>query len=218
MSWIDFHSKELEKEYYKKLDKTINQLYSDDITFFTPTYPPKKLIFRCFDETPFDNVKVIILGQDPYHQPNQANGLAFAVNDSKLPPSLKNIVKESGCTDTTLLKWAKQGVLLLNTILTVKESKPLSCSGIGWETYTDNAIKYLLDNTESGELLIFCLWGNFARSKKSMICGYSDVIILESSNPSPLSAHSTDKPFIGCDHFNKINDILESKGYPIIIW
>lgn len=219
MSWKDFHKKETEKEYYKKLEEKINYFYSPDVLFFGGTFPPKETIFRCFDETPLDKVRVVILGQDPYHQPGQANGLAFAVNEGvTAPPSLKNIIKESKCTDQTLVKWAKQGVLLLNTTLTVRESKPMSCAGIGWETYTDNAIKYLLENSDSEVPLIFCLWGNWAISKKELLKDYDGIVILESSHPSPLSANKTSNPFIGCGHFDKINEILESKDQPTIKW
>jgi len=216
MSWSEFHIEEQNKEYFKKLQKKIDHLYSDDVSFFTKVFPPKNLIYRCFDETPLDKVRVIIIGQDPYHQQNQANGLAFAVNDGiKIPPSLKNVIRESECTDSTLVKWAQQGVLLLNTTLTVIESKPMSCSGIGWETYTDNAIKYLLENSECGNPLIFCLWGAHSQAKKKLINGYEDITILEASHPSPLSAHIS---FNGCGHFKKINEILENLGQPIIMW
>lgn len=216
MSWKDFHLKETQKEYYKKVQEKIDYLYSEDVQFFTGVYPPKELIFKCFDETPLDKVRVVILGQDPYHQKNQANGLAFAVNEGiPIPPSLKNIIKESKCSDTTLIKWAKQGVLLLNTTLTVKESKPMSCAKIGWEIYTDNAIKYLLEHSDSDNPLIFCLWGAHAQTKKSIISKYEGVKILEASHPSPLSAHIS---FNGCGHFDKINEMLESKGLDVINW
>lgn len=215
-SWKDFHTEETQKEYYKKIQEKIDYLYSDDVQFFTGTFPPRELIFRCFNETKLDKVRVVILGQDPYHGKGQANGLAFAVNeDIPIPPSLKNIVKESKCTDTTLVKWGKQGVLLLNTTLTVRESKPMSCAGIGWETYTDNAIKYLLENADSENPLIFCLWGAHAQAKKKIISSYEGVHVLEASHPSPLSAHIS---FNGCGHFDKINEILESKNQPIINW
>ncbi len=213
MSWKDFHSEEVKKVYFNKLQERIDYLYSNNIQLF----PPKELIYRCFEETDFNQVRVVILGQDPYHGQNQANGLAFAVNEGiSLPPSLKNIVKESGCTDTTLVKWAKQGVLLLNTTLTVQESKPLSCSWIGWEKYTDNAVKYLLDNSKNP--LIFCLWGKESMKKKYIINKYENAVILESSHPSPLSANKTDNPFLGCGHFDKINEILESKDQKTIEW
>jgi len=221
MSWKEFHNSEIEKPYYKELQEKLDFIYSDDAQFFSKVFPPKNQIFRCFNETPLDKVLVVILGQDPYHGKDQANGLAFAVNKSvPIPPSLKNIIKESNCSDTTLVKWAKQGVLLLNTILTVEQTRPMSCAGIGWETYTDNAIKYLLDNSDCEKPLIFCLWGNWAISKKPLIesMEFSNVFILESSHPSPLSANKTDKPFIRSGHFMKINEILESKGLPNIIW
>jgi uracil-DNA glycosylase len=167
MSWIDFHSQEIKKPYYKNLQEKIDYFYSKDVQFFTGMFPPKELIFKCFDETPLDKVRVVILGQDPYHGKGQANGLAFAVNKKvQIPLSLKNIIKESNCKDTTLLKWAKQGVLLLNTILTVRESKPMSCTNIGWETYTDNAIKYLLEKSDPINPLIFCLWVHMHNLKK----------------------------------------------------
>jgi uracil-DNA glycosylase len=216
MSWKEFHQEEIKKGYYKKVQEKLDYLYSDDVQFFTGVFPPKESIFRCFDETPLDKVRVVILGQDPYHQKGQANGLAFAVNEGiPLPPSLKNVIKESKCTDTTLVKWAKQGVLLLNTTLTVQESKPMSCAKIGWETYTDNAIKYLLEHSDSENPLIFCLWGAHAQTKKPLISKYDGVKILEASHPSPLSAHIS---FNGCGHFDTINEILESKGQPIIKW
>jgi uracil-DNA glycosylase len=216
MSWKKFHSQESEKEYFKKLQEKLDYLYSDDIKFFTNVYPPRDLIFRCFDETPLDQVRVVILGQDPYHQKGQANGLAFAVNEGiTSPPSLKNIMKESKCTDPTLVKWAKQGVLLLNTTLTVKESSPMSCSKIGWETYTNNALEYLVENSNADIPLIFCLWGAHAQSKKLLLKKFQGVEILEASHPSPLSAHIS---FIGCGHFDKINEILESYGQPPIVW
>lgn len=221
MSWKDFHCGEVQKEYYATMIKNVDDLYKAKTV-----YPSKEQIFRCFIECPLDIVRVVIIGQDPYHGPDQANGLAFAVNeDIKIPPSLRNILKESGSVDKTLLSWSKQGVFLLNTILTVEESKPLSCAKIGWETYTDNAIKYLVEN--SNGLLIFLLWGSPARSKKQMIMncnsmsnGVSDenVIVLESSHPSPLSASSTDEPFIGSGQFKKVNEILKSKRLDEIQW
>ncbi len=219
MSWKEFHNQEVEKPYYKKLQEKIEYFYSDDVQFFANMFPPRELIFRCFNETPLNKVRVVILGQDPYHGKGQANGLAFAVNQGvPIPPSLKNIIKESKCSDTTLVKWAKQGVLLLNTTLMVKESKPMSCTKIGWEMYTDNAIKYLLEHSDFENPLIFLLWGNESMKKKDIIKNYDETIILQSSHPSPLSANSTNNPFIGCNHFNKINEILESKGKQIIEW
>jgi uracil-DNA glycosylase len=211
MSWKDFHSQEVKKDYYKKVQEKIEFFYTDDVY----TFPPRELIFRCFEETDLDKVRVVILGQDPYHGKDQANGLAFAVNEEiAIPPSLRNIIKESGCTDTTLVKWAKQGVLLLNTTLTVRELKPMSCAGIGWETYTDNAIKYLLDNSKKNPP-IFCLWGAHAQAKKKLIDEYEGVKVLEASHPSPFSAHIS---FNGCKHFKTINEILKSKGQKDIEW
>jgi len=215
-SWSEFRDQESNKEYFKELQKKIDHLCSDDISFFSKMFPPRELIYRCFDMTPLDKVRVVIIGQDPYHGDGQANGLAFAVNEGvKIPPSLRNIIKESGCTDTTLVKWAQQGVLLLNTTLTVMESKPMSCADMGWETFTDNAIKYLLENSDCESPLVFVLWGSHAQAKKKLTEGYEGVTVLEASHPSPLSANIS---FNGCDHFKKINEILEKAKQPIIMW
>lgn len=213
MSWEEFNEQESKKEYFKNLMEEVETLYSDryKIKGISHVYPERKLIFRAFEETPLSDIRVVIIGQDPYHRKGQANGLAFAVNENQEePPSLKNITKESGCTDKTLMKWANQGVFLLNTYLCVIDSQPMSCSSIGWETYTNNAVEYLVKNTKNE--LIFCLWGAHAQSKKEIINGHKGskkVHILESSHPSPLSAYKTTKPFIGCGHFEKINEILD---------
>ena len=210
MSWEEFHKQEQEKDYFKILQAQIDNLYNTEVC-----YPPKELIYRALKETSLDNVRVVIIGQDPYHGPNQANGLAFAVNEEiPIPPSLRNILKESGSSDRTLLKWANQGVLLLNTVLTVIDGKPLSCSNIPWKTYTTNAIKYLLEHNSN---LIFMLWGNSAQSLKPLIYQYkvNKNIILESSHPSPLSAYIS---FNGSGHFTRINEILKNNGLNIIEW
>ena len=157
-------------------------------------YPPSSLIFNALNTTPLANVKVVILGQDPYHGPNQAHGLSFSVNpECSLPPSLRNIFKEM-CDDLdcpqprngSLVHWAKQGVLLLNSILTVEAGKPASHSKIGWEIFTDSIISYLSEKLEG---VIFLLWGNFALSKKVLI-DTNKHFILESPHPSPFSAHT----------------------------
>lgn len=179
-------------------------------------YPPKYHVFRAMELCPLDKVKVVILGQDPYHGPGQANGLAFSVNKGiTLPPSLRNIFKELESdlriknTYGDLTSWAKQGVLLLNTVLTVEEGKPGSHYDIGWEKYTDNIIRHL----NKKEDIIFVLWGSKAKAKKLLI-DEEKHYILESAHPSPLSCQG----FFGCRHFSKINDILVSINKKIINW
>ena len=181
-------------------------------------YPPGSLIFNAFRLTPADRVKVVILGQDPYHGPGQAMGLSFSVPDGiAAPPSLKNIFKEisadlgvtmSGSTDLT--PWARQGVLMLNSILTVEAGRAASHSRIGWQEFTDAVIRYLSDN-RSG--IIFMLWGNYARSKKALI-DTSRHTVLEAAHPSPLAGGA----FFGCRHFSKANEILRQEGLDPIDW
>ena len=181
-------------------------------------YPPGSLIFNAFRLTPADRVKVVILGQDPYHGPGQAMGLSFSVPDGiAAPPSLKNIFKEisadlgvtmSGSTDLT--PWARQGVLMLNSILTVEAGRAASHSRIGWQEFTDAVIRYLSDN-RSG--IIFMLWGNYARSKKALI-DTSRHTVLEAAHPSPLAGGA----FFGCRHFSKANEILRKEGLDPIDW
>jgi len=182
-------------------------------------YPPSGQIFRAFDLTPVDNVRVVILGQDPYHGPGQAHGLSFSVPQGvRQPPSLGNILKELH-TDLgvpipvggDLTPWAQQGVLLINATLTVRKSSPGSHQKFGWETFTDTVIKELADSKEH---LVFILWGNFARAKKALI-NSNKHLILEAAHPSPFSAH---KGFFGCRHFSKANDYLSSKGMQPIDW
>lgn len=181
-------------------------------------YPPGSLIFNAFRLTPADRVKVVILGQDPYHGPGQAMGLSFSVPDGiAAPPSLKNIFKEissdlgvtmSGSTDLT--PWARQGVLMLNSILTVEAGRAASHSRIGWQEFTDAVIRYLSGN-RSG--IIFMLWGNYARSKKALI-DTSRHTVLEAAHPSPLAGGA----FFGCRHFSKANEILRQEGLDPIDW
>jgi uracil-DNA glycosylase len=180
--------------------------------------PKKDQIFRALQLTPLPIVKVIILGSDPYHGPNQANGLAFSVNkDVDLPPSLKNIFKELkndvGIDNTNgdLETWALQGVLLLNTVLTTEIGRPGAHFNKGWETYTDTVIKQVNDERDK---VIFVLWGNKAQEKKRLI-DTNKHYILEASHPSPLGAHHS---FMGCKHFSQINDILKSNGLSEIDW
>ena len=182
-------------------------------------YPPGSLFFNAFNTTPFNNVKVVILGQDPYHGPGQAHGLCFSVqNGIQPPPSLVNIYKElqedtgmSTPDHGNLTKWAEQGVFLLNTSLTVRAGEPMSHSKIGWANFTDAVIKKI-----SAEKLhvVFILWGKFAQEKKILI-DETKHCILKSAHPSPLSAHAG---FFGCRHFSKTNEYLMSKGIDPVNW
>lgn len=214
-SWLKALSLEFKRDYFK----TIKQTLIHDIESGKVLYPPMPLIFNALNTTPFDKVKVVILGQDPYHWPNQAHGLSFSVQDGILfPPSLKNIFKElqsdiwtNPPTTGNLEKWAKQWVLLLNAILTVRAGEPASHAKIGWESFTDSIIKTLSDKQEG---IVFILWGNFARSKKVLI-DTNKHFIVESAHPSPLGAH---KGFFGSKPFSKTNEILKKLGKEEIIW
>ncbi|QQG46935.1 MAG: uracil-DNA glycosylase [Candidatus Azosocius agrarius] len=182
-------------------------------------YPQNKNIFRAFNETPLNNVKVVIISQDPYHGKNQANGLAFSVNEGiNLPPTLINIYKElyndlkiSQSKSGYLLPWAKQGVLLLNSILTVEENKPLSHAHKGWEIFTDKAISILNKNNKP---IIFLLWGYFS-NKKTYLINCNKHIIISSSHPSPYSAN---KSFFNSKPFSKVNFYLKKLNQPVIDW
>lgn len=182
-------------------------------------YPPGKLIFNAFNTTPISNVKIVILGQDPYHNPGQAHGLSFSVPYGvPAPPSLVNIFKEQ-FTDLgipipkhgNLEKWAKQGVLMLNASLTVEINKPMSHSKIGWHLFTDAVIKTISDQKDG---VVFMLWGSFAKSKQELI-DKAKHLILTAAHPSPLSAHNG---FMGCRHFSKANEWLLQKGLTPIDW
>ena len=181
-------------------------------------YPPGPLIFNAFNQTPFDAVKVVVLGQDPYHNPGEAMGLCFSVpRGVKTPPSLLNIYKEINASlgiqppnHGDLTHWTTQGVLLLNAMLTVEARKPASHQKIGWQTFTDAVIRTL---SEQKEGLVFLLWGNFARSKKVLIDA-SRHFVLESAHPSPLAGNA----FQGCGHFAKTNEILAKQGKTLIDW
>lgn len=183
-------------------------------------FPAPKDIFKAFELTPFSKVKVVILGQDPYHGDNQAHGLCFSVPEGViLPPSLKNIYKEieSDCTikkdenNGDLTSWGEQGVLLLNAILTVVAHSPASHKGKGWEGFTDTVIKTI---SEKHDHVVFMLWGNYARSKKVLIDG-SKHLVLESPHPSPFSVHSG---FFGCKHFSQCNEYLKKNDKKEIMW
>lgn len=199
---------------FEKLAGFVREEYSKNTV-----YPPASQIFAAFDECPFSAVKVVIIGQDPYHGVGQANGLAFSVNPKvDLPPSLVNIFKEIENEFGTpvpssgdLTRWAKQGVLLLNSSLTVRAHSPLSHSQIGWEKVTDAAISALSSNREN---LVFLLWGTHARKKAALIDRTKN-LILEAPHPSPLSAY---RGFFGCGHFIKANEYLKQHGLTEINW
>jgi len=212
--WKEKLSSEFDKDYFVNLVKFLHSEKAAGKTI----YPPGSLIFNAFALTPFDKVKVVILGQDPYHGPNQAHGLSFSVPDNvPAPPSLKNIYKEIESDlgirlnkNGNLENWAKQGVFLLNAVLTVRASEPTSHSRIGWIEFTDAVIKTISDNTEG---VVFMLWGNFARGKKELIDSTKHYI-LEAAHPSPLARGA----FFGCKHFSKCNTILKELGKTPIDW
>ena len=213
-SWKKALAGEFEKQYFADL---VNYLHAEKAAGAT-IFPPGSQIFRAFDLTPVKDVKVVILGQDPYHGPGQAHGLSFSVpHGVPAPPSLKNIFKEietdlgvrmSGCPN--LEKWASQGVLLLNAVLTVRSGEAASHSKIGWEQFTDAVIKYVSDNCEG---VVFMLWGNFARTKSALI-DHSRHHVLEAAHPSPLARGA----FFGCRHFSRANEALISSGRTPIDW
>ncbi|WP_066359507.1 uracil-DNA glycosylase [Aliarcobacter cryaerophilus] len=215
MTWEDIIDLEKQKDYYKKLKEEIDKRYET-----TTVFPEKQNIFKAFSLTKLDNLKVVILGQDPYHGFGQAQGLAFSTPANiKNPPSMQNILKEiqsdlgkkSICEDGDLTPWAKQGVLLLNTILTVEEAKPKSHHNLGWEVFTDNIIKYISDNCKD---TIFILWGSPAISKTKLI-DIKKHHILTAPHPSPLSSY---RGFFACKHFSQTNNILKSLNKEAIIW
>lgn len=205
-TWNDILAPEFEKPYFTELMNFVDTAYSS-----TTVYPSKDKIFEAFNLAPFNKVKVIILGQDPYHEPDQAQGLCFYVPPSvKAPPSLKNIAKELGKMPD-LLSWANQGVLLLNATLTVEAHKAGSHQKKGWEEFTDAAIKALADKREN---LVFILWGAYAQKKGAFI-DRSRHLVIESAHPSPLSAR---RGFFGSQPFSKANAYLNEKNITPIIW
>lgn len=212
--WKDALQEEFSKEYYKELYKKIKQEYTSYQIF-----PPSEEIFNAFHYTPLNKVKVVIIGQDPYHNENQAQGLCFSVRkDVDIPPSLVNIYKELhddiGCdipNHGSLIEWAEQGVLLLNTVLTVRAHQANSHRGIGWETFTDAAIKKL---NEMDRPIVFILWGKPAQTKKKMLTNVNH-LILEAPHPSPLSSY---RGFFGSKPFSKTNDFLHENGVDKIKW
>ena len=212
-SWDEILKDEFNKKYFLELISKVNSDYRHKTIF-----PKYNHIFNALKLTPYEDVKVVILGQDPYHGPNQAHGLSFSVSDEvDRPPSLNNIIKELKNdlgiikTNNNLTSWAKEGVLLLNAILTVEMSKPLSHKEYGWTIFTDEIIKKL---NEREEPIIFILWGSFARSKKEFITNKNHYII-ESAHPSPLSAS---RGFFGSRPFSRTNQILNKLGNKEINW
>ena len=216
-SWLNRLSTEFAKPYMVELKKFLIERKGKGKKIF----PPGKHIFRAFEKTPFDAVKVVILGQDPYHGLGQANGLAFSVSrEVPLPPSLKNIFKEiqgdlglpasdfrHGCLDS----WADQGVLLLNSVLTVEQNRAGSHQKKGWEIFTNRVIDLL---GESERKIVFLLWGSYAKKKGDLVDKGKNLVI-EAPHPSPLSAH---RGFFGCKHFSKCNNFLKSEGEEPISW
>lgn len=213
-TWDNLLKEEVNKEYFKTLINYINEEYKEKTI-----YPKKTEVFNAFKYTDYTNVKVVILGQDPYHGPNQAEGLSFSVSNEVIkPPSLKNIFKELESDleipfpeHNSLKPWAKEGVLLLNAVLTVEEHKPASHANKGWETFTDEIIKIL---NKKEEPVVFILWGNYAREKKAYITNPIHYVI-ESPHPSPFSARNG---FFGSKPFSKTNEFLKSKGIKEINW
>ena len=214
-SWREVLQPQFDSVYFEMLTTFVRRAYQT-----TTVYPPGSKIFEAFNRTPFDKVKVVILGQDPYHGPNQAHGLCFSVQDGiQPPPSLINIYKELqkeygvpvNMTNGNLTRWADQGVLLLNATLTVEAGKAGSHQSKGWETFTDAAIKALSDRRNG---LVFMLWGSYAQQKGRVIDRRKH-LVLESSHPSPLSVY---RGFDGCGHFKKANQYLQSRGQEPIDW
>ena len=214
-SWKSVLRDEFDKDYFVRLTEFVREEYRTAEAVF----PPGNKIFAAFDATPFDEVKVVILGQDPYHNYGQANGLCFSVGDSvQMPPSLVNIFKEVNSdtgapipTSGDLTRWARQGVLLLNATLTVRAHQAASHQGRGWEQFTDAAVAALSARREN---LVFLLWGNYAKRKGAVI-DRSKHLVLESAHPSPLSAYHG---FFGNHHFSRANAYLVEHGKAPIVW
>lgn len=214
MTWQEIHEQERKKTYYCDMYDFIKKEYENG-----PCFPPFGSIMTAFNMTPFDSVKCVILGQDPYPGPGQAMGMSFSVPDGiSLPPSLRNIYREiqdefgfQMPQAGNLSYWARQGVLLLNTILTVKAHNPGSHAGCGWETYTDTMIRTL---NQKPDPVVYMLWGAKARAKKSLVTNKGH-LVLEAAHPSPYSA---DKGFFGCGHFKKCNEFLAQNNMVPIDW
>lgn len=212
--WLEALKPEFRKPYYARLYRTISEEYRK-----TKVFPPSDDIFNAFHLTPLSSVKVVIIGQDPYHNDGQAHGLCFSVREGvEIPPSLVNIYQElhddCGCyipNNGYLVKWAEQGVLMLNTVLTVRAHAPMSHRGIGWEEFTDAAIHVL---NRQDRPIVFLLWGRPAQSKHAMLDNPNH-LVLEAAHPSPLSAR---RGFFGCRHFSRTNEFLTEHGAAPIDW
>ncbi len=213
--WDELFLEEFNKPYFKNLKNFLLQEYAT-----RTVYPPKSLILNAFDQTPYDKVKVVILGQDPYYNPGQAMGMSFSVNKGvAVPKSLQNMFKEiaddigrpSAIEGGDLTPWARQGVLLLNTVLTVVAGQPNSHKGVGWETFTDAVINKL--NSRNSPT-VFLLWGRNALDKRALITNPTH-LVLTAAHPSPLSAFNG---FFGCRHFSKTNEFLRKNGLEEIVW
>ena len=212
--WASFFGQERDQEYFKTLERFVDGEYAR-----TVCYPPADRIFEAFRLCPFEQVKVVLLGQDPYHESGQAQGLSFSVpSGTRPPPSLRNIYKEvqddcgtAPATDGDLSRWARQGVLLLNATLTVEQGRAGSHAKKGWEHFTDCVIKLVSQNKQD---VVFLLWGNYARQKSDLIDA-SKHLILESAHPSPLSAYHG---FFGNHHFSRANAFLQAHGKTPIVW
>jgi len=216
INWSDLLAAEKQQDYFKRTLKYVADRRAQGIT----VYPSKEQVFSAFSATPFEQIKVVILGQDPYHGSNQAHGLCFSVMPGvKTPPSLINIFKElkqdiSGFETPShgyLLPWAEQGVLLLNTVLTVEQGQAHSHKHLGWEQFTDKVIQQINDH---GEGIVFLLWGSHAQKKGAQI-DTNRHYVLKAPHPSPLSAH---RGFLGCQHFSKTNKLLKNQGKEMINW
>ena len=212
--WKNILQAEFAKPYFSSIKSFLVQAQQEQKTI----YPPGPLIFNAFNQTPFEKVKVVILGQDPYHNPGEAMGLCFSVPKGvRVPPSLVNVYKEilrsTGLpipTHGDLTPWTQEGVLLLNAMLTVEKNKPASHQKIGWQEFTDATIRAISEHKTG---VVFMLWGNFAKGKKALIDA-SKHLVLESAHPSPLAGNA----FQGCDHFVKANEYLTQQGQTPINW
>jgi uracil-DNA glycosylase len=212
--WKLLLQEEFDKPYFEELTRFVREEYANGTI-----YPAGKNIFRAFDKCPVDKLKVVIIGQDPYHGPGQANGLCFSVNDGvAFPPSLQNIFKEISSDIGTptpqsgnLDRWAEQGVLLLNAVLTVKAHQAASHAGKGWEQFTDAVVRIINQRKEG---LVYMLWGSYAQ-RKGQIADPTRNLILKSVHPSPLSVY---RGFFGCKHFSQANEYLVSRGQEPVIW
>ena len=213
-SWLEVLQKEFDKPYFAQLIQFVKAEYANGVC-----YPPGSLIFNAFNQCPWSDVKVVLIGQDPYHEPGQAHGLCFSVNEGvPFPPSLRNILAEIQSDIGTpvpvsgnLTRWAQQGVLLLNATLTVRAHAAASHQGKGWETFTDAVIRLI---SAKREHVVFVLWGSFAQSKEKLIDS-SKHYVLKSAHPSPLSAY---RGFFGNHHFSLCNQYLQQNGIKTINW